>query len=205
MVSNCGGGVSVGKGDVNGVGEVVGWSPPPTGITTTAHPTILINKKRRHDASGVNEGNKSIGYKGHEMCNLMDFKESFSDTDVVVAVEALLIITAAAASRFHHRGSEQSVEYVNLISVKAPPPLEFASIPTPTEISTVMEEHPTTVESALVYESENAVVEVKNVVVNDYEIMENNNVVEDEDEDEFITSNLRWWCRRWLLQVESRL
>ncbi|CAI9772856.1 unnamed protein product [Fraxinus pennsylvanica] len=100
-----------------------------------------------------------------------------------------IIIIIAAASRFHHRESEPSVEPENLISVKTPPPLEFASIPTPTEISTVVEEPPAAVETALVCESEDGAVEVKDVVVNDSEVMENDDVAEAEDEDDFIVSN----------------
>lgn len=93
-----------------------------------------------------------------------------------------IIITIAVASRFHHRESEPSVESEHLISVKTPPSVEFTSIPTPTDISTV-------VETALVSESEDGTVEVKHVVVNDSEVMENDGVAEAEDEDDFIVSN----------------
>ncbi|CAA3019893.1 Hypothetical predicted protein, partial [Olea europaea subsp. europaea] len=44
--------------------------------------------------------------------------------------------------------------------------------------------------TATVYESEDAAVEVKHVVMNDYEVMENDDVAKDEDEGEFIVSNL---------------
>lgn len=97
-----------------------------------------------------------------------------------------IIITIAAASRFHLGESEPSVQSEKLISVKTPPSSEFASVPIPIEISTVGEEHPSAVETALACESEDRVIKVQHVAVNDSEVK---NVAEAKDEDEFIVSN----------------
>lgn len=71
-----------------------------------------------------------------------------------------IIITIAATSRFHQTTSSPSIPPKQLISIKTPPPLGFASFPVQPEISAV-DEPP-----LLEYESENMIVEVKAVLVN---------------------------------------
>ncbi|CAI9783854.1 unnamed protein product [Fraxinus pennsylvanica] len=71
-----------------------------------------------------------------------------------------IIITIAAASRFHKTTSSPSIPPKRLVSIRTPPPLDFASFPVQPEISAV-DEPP-----LLEYESENRILEVKAVLVN---------------------------------------
>ncbi|PIM98808.1 hypothetical protein CDL12_28708 [Handroanthus impetiginosus] len=72
-----------------------------------------------------------------------------------------IIITIAASSRFRQIESEP------LVSVKTPPPADFASLTAQTDIGTVLEEPKTADAGAIVvYEGEDRIVELRPVMVN---------------------------------------
>ncbi|KAK6154691.1 hypothetical protein DH2020_008939 [Rehmannia glutinosa] len=72
-----------------------------------------------------------------------------------------IIITVAASSRFHQIQSEPHVQSHRLVSVRTPPPSDFASYSVTTTV--VEESQPL---AAAAYESDDAVVELKPVMVN---------------------------------------
>ncbi|KAI3466643.1 hypothetical protein Pfo_023306 [Paulownia fortunei] len=71
-----------------------------------------------------------------------------------------IIITIAVSSRFQQNQSEPPVHSQHLISVKTPPPADFASFSAQPEVGTSVEE------PQAAYESEDSVVELKAVMVN---------------------------------------